>query len=267
VPTTPKNVVESNSQAQSASSSQDQRTKPSDRYRQSRLAAPPDSWSKARQEQIASGIIKPAISRDTNRTEYYDEEAKTFIQRTASTGYSGLDSSGQGTYFAGTPSMSPAERFTQQIGTKGIEQMGYTPVSTMQGERYVRLDKSPQQEKKISGNVVEPYKPVKFAKLRTYAGDFATGFRFGSKPDLYAYTANDMRLDPQKTDRILAYGAGSVLSVASVTGFGRGVLTTAGTKIGSTSTVSSLLKTPVGKINFALFGGVGLLGYGAIQTK
>jgi hypothetical protein len=273
VPTTPKNVVESNSQAQSASSSQDQRTKPPDRYRQSRLAVPskPESWVRSRQEQIASGQIKPAPSKSQPTVhpiyEEESEEARSFIQRTASTGYSGLNSSGQGTYFAGTPSMPPAETFIQQIGAKGLEQMGYTPVSTMQGERYVRLEKSPQQEQKISGNVVGPYEPVKFGRLKTYAGDFATGFRFGSKPDLYAYTANDMRLDPQKTDRILAYGAGSALSVASVTGFGREVLTTLGAKISSTSTVSSLLNTPVGKINFGLFGGFVLLGYGATQTE
>lgn len=242
--TTPKNVVESNSQAQSASSSQ----KP----------APSEQYTKF-QSTIQQG--KPPIQPTS------DGSAKTFIQRTASTGYSGLDSSGQGTYFAGTPSMSPAERFIQQIGTKGIEQMGYAPVSTMQGERYVRLEKSPQRENKMSGNVVEPYQPVKFARLRTYAGDFATGFRFGSRPDLYAYTENDMRLDPQKSDRILAYGFGSALSVASVTGIGRGVLATVGTKVGSTSTVSSLLKTPVGKFSFGFFGGTALLGYGAQQAE
>ena len=242
--TTPKNVVESNSQAQSASSSQ----KP----------APSEQYTKF-QSTIQQG--KPPAQPVS------DGSTQFFIQRTASTGYSGLDSSGQGTYFAGTPSMSPAERFTQQIGTKGIEQMGYTPVSTMQGERYVRLEKSPQQEYEMSGNVVGPYKPVKFARLRTYAGDFATGFRFGSRPDLYAYTENDMRLDPQKSDRILAYGFGSALSVASVTGTGRGVLATVGTKVGSTSTVSSLLKTPVGKFSFGFFGGTALLGYGAQQAE
>lgn len=266
--TTPKNVVESNSQAQSASSSQDQRTKPPDRYRQSRLAIPskPDSWIKARQEQIASGMIKPAISRDTNRTEYYDEEAKTFIQRTASTGYSGLDSSGQGTYFAGTPSMSPAERFTQQIGTKGIEQMGYTPVSTMQGERYVKLEQVQPTDSKFKGNVIEPYKPVPFARIRTYAGDFVAGWTFDNRPELYATTQSQSVLDPNKSDRILAYGTGSALSLISVSSIGRAFLTKVGTITGSTATVSSLIRTPVGKLSFGIFGATAIISYGVNQA-
>ena len=248
-----------------SSSSQSQKTsKPSGLV----VSEKPASFVRARQNLIATGVVRPTVPKDTNRTEYYDEEAKTFIQRTASTGYSGLDSSGQGTYFAGTPSMSPAERFIQQIGTKGIEQMGYTPVSTMQGERYVRLEKSPQQENKISGNVVGPYKPVKFARLRTYAGDFATGFKeapfapfqmtFGG-----SYSAGKMQTETTSdfAERKLAYTVGSISNPALQL-WSINALKSVGSVAGGT--IDTLSKTPMGTI----IGDLGLVVLGGyILTK
>jgi len=248
VPTTPKNVVESNSQAQSASSSQ----KP----------APSEQYTKF-QSTIQQG--KPPIQPTS------DGSAKTFIQRTASTGYSGLDSSGQGTYFAGTPSMSPAERFTQQIGAKGLEQMGYTPVSTMQGERYVRLEKSPQQEYEMSGNVVGPYKPVKFARLRTYFGDFATGFKeapfapfqmtFGG-----SYSSGKMQTETTSdwANRKLAYTIGSV-SNPVINLFSLKAVESLSESLAPV--VSKLASSNVGKASLTVLGGTALWGYGTQKAN
>jgi hypothetical protein len=274
VSTTPKNVVDSNSQAQSASSSPNQRTEPIDRYRQSRLAVSnkPESFVRARQNQISTGIIKPTISKDTTRTEYYYEEAKTFIQRTASTGYSGLDSSGQGMYFSGEREsqlarMTPTEKFTQQIGSQGLQQMGYTPVSTTQGERYVKLEQVQPTDSKFKGNVIEPYKPVHFAKTKTYASDFVAGFKespfapfqmtFGG-----SYSTGKMQTETTSdfAERKLAYTVGSIsnplVQLWSIS---------AAKSVGSVAggTIGTLSITPVGEV----VGGIGLFALGSYALK
>lgn len=200
-----------------------------------------------------------------------DGSATTFIQRTASTGYSGLDSSGRGMYFSGeresqVARMTPAEKFTQQIGSQGLQQMGYTPVSTTQGERYVKLEQVQPTDSKFKGNVIEPYKPVPFARIRTYAGDFVAGWTFDNRPELYATTQSQSVLDPNKSDRILAYGTGSALSLLSVSSIGRAFLTKVGTITGSTATVSSLIRTPVGKLSFGIFGATAIISYSVNQA-
>jgi len=252
-----------------SSSSQSQKTsKPSGLV----VSEKPASFVRARQNLIATGVVRPTVPKDTNRTEYYDEEAKTFIQRTALTGYSGLDSSGQGMYFSGEREsqlnrMTPTEKFTQQIGSQGLQQMGYTPVSTTQGERYVKLEQVQPTDSKFKGNVIEPYKPVPFATAKTYASDFVAGFKespfapfqmtFGG-----SYSAGKMQTETSSdfAKRKLAYTVGSISNPALQL-WSIDALKSVGSVAGGT--IGTLSKTPVGKV----IGGLGLVALGGYTLK